>query len=230
MSGSQANGGLGFRGFQEPNTAGDSFNAAEFHIRAVLSRIDTATLVQVKAVTNAGDVSPVGFVDILPLVNQTDGAGNATLHGTISHCPYFRLQGGTNAIILDPQVGDIGIAVFASRDISSVTANKGQANPGSRRQFDMADGLYVGGLLNATPVQYVQFNADGITVVSPTKITLKAPAVEIDASSVFTVNAPQQNNSGAITAQGDVHGDGTSLHTHVHTGVQPGTGNTGAPA
>lgn len=35
--------------------------------------------------------------------------------------------------------------------------------------------------------------------------------------------------SGSITAQGDVIGDGTSLHTHTHSGVQPGSGTSGAP-
>jgi len=35
--------------------------------------------------------------------------------------------------------------------------------------------------------------------------------------------------SGTITAQGDVTGNGTSLHTHTHSGVTAGGGNTGAP-
>lgn len=35
--------------------------------------------------------------------------------------------------------------------------------------------------------------------------------------------------SGSVTATGNVTGQGTSLHTHTHSGVQPGGGNTGAP-
>ena len=45
-----------------------------------------------------------------PLVNMLDGAGDATEHGTIFGLHYTRLQGGANAIILDPQVDDIGWA------------------------------------------------------------------------------------------------------------------------
>jgi hypothetical protein len=152
----------------------------------------------------------------------------------------MRLQGGTNAVILDPKVDDIGIAVFASRDISSVIANKGPANPGSRRMHSMADGLYIGGVLNGTPEQYVQFSDAGITLSSPNAITLQAPAVTIDASAVviatdtLVVNATESvsvsaptvavngnlNVSGTMTA-GDIKQGGKSIgapHTHNLTG------------
>lgn len=214
MSGTPNNG-IGFRGFQQPETASSDINAQAFLVQSILSRIATATLVQVTAVTNAGSVSPVGFVDILPLVNQTDGAGNAVPHKGISHCPYFRLQGGANAVILDPQVGDIGIAVFASRDISSVMANKGQANPGSWRRFDMADGLYVGGVLNGTPSQIIQFSAEGITLTSPTAVTINAPTITLN---------------GNIASTGTLTNNGVDVGSpHRHTGVTPGTGDTGTP-
>jgi hypothetical protein len=182
-------------------------------VQSILSRIATATLVRVTAVTNAGGISPVGFVDILPLVNQTDGAGNAVPHKAISHCPYFRLQGGTNAVIIDPQVGDIGIAVFASRDISSVMANKGQANPGSWRRFDMADGLYVGGVLNGAPSQYVAFTASGISIVTPGNLTFQAANATLDASGNLTVKGDVTAGSGgadSVTLQGHKHGTGSA--------------------
>ena len=226
-------------------------DAHSFLIRQIIATVAGSAVVQVKAVTNAGGISPVGFVDVLPLVNQIDGNGNATPHGIIHHLPYVRIQGGTNAVILDPIVGDIGIAVFADRDISSVKATKAQANPGSRRQNDMADGVYFGGILNAVPKQYVAFAAGGITVVSPTKITIQAPSVEADASTQFTINSPlitlngllhqgTDTLGGAATIQGpvtvvttvaaaDVTGSGTSLHTHAHSGVTAGGGTSGPP-
>ena len=189
----------GFAGQQDPSDSNSPFNAQSFLVWSILARISTATLVQVKAVTNAGGVSPVGFVDVLPLVNQMDGAGNALPHGTIFTCPYFRLQGGANAVILDPQVGDVGIAIFPDRDISSVTANREaaiaghttgnadynpQANPGSWRRFDMSDALYIGGVLNDVPTQYVQFSEAGISVTSPTAINLAAPIVNVQAGTI----------------------------------------------
>lgn len=199
MSDVQSSGWLGAR---DQVAGADPYNAQAFLIWQILRSISGARLVKVMSVTNAGDVSPVGFVDVQPLVNQLDGWNNAVAHGTVYHLPYFRLQGGTNAVIIDPQVGDIGVAVIEDRDISSVKANKGQANPGSKRIFDLADGLYMGGFLNGKPVQYVQFSAAGINIVSPTKVTLQAPLVEVDASESFTVNSPQSGFSGMVIVQG----------------------------
>jgi len=193
---------LGYRGAADATSGGSPFNEQLFLIRQVLAEISTAKLVEVIAVTNAGDLSPVGFVDVRPLVNQLDGSDNAVPHGTVYNLPYFRLQGGTDAVILDPKQGDIGLAVIADRDISAVKSTKAQANPGSKRKFDAADGLYIGGFLNGVPQQYVRFSAAGIGIVSPTKITLTAPLVEIDASTSLTVNSPQSGFSGMVIVQG----------------------------
>lgn len=238
---------MGFPGLAKMGEGSGQYGALLFLVRSVLLKeLRTVDLVKVMSVTNDGGLAPVGFVDVLPLVDQVDGMGNATPHGVLHHLPYFRLQGGTDAVILDPKVGDIGIAAFASRDISSVKATKAQATPGSARSFDMADGLYFGGVLNGTPAQYVQFTAGGINVVSPSKVTITAPQVEADAAESFTVNSPviflngnlaQGNGStkypatlqGPLTVVNDVTAQGTSVHTHTHGGVQTGSGSTGAP-
>lgn len=171
------------------STQGD-YNTALFAIGAALSKMQTATLVQVQSCTNDGGVSPFGLVDVIPLVNQVDALGNPTPHITVFGLPYFRLQGGANAVIIDPQQGDIGIAVFASRDISKVKTTQAQANPGSARQYDFADGIYLGGVLNAAPTQYLQFNDDGITVVSPDALTLQSGGdTDVTASGAMHLNA-----------------------------------------
>lgn len=164
-------------------------------VQQAIGKLQTATLVKIEKCTSPGDLSPVGFVDVTPLVNQLDAAGNPTPHVTIFNVPYFRLQGGKNAVIIDPEPGDIGVAVFASRDITKVKATKAAANPGSFRQYSFADGLYLGGMLNAVPEQYAQFNADGIRVHSPVKIKLDAPDIQLVADTVeiqcqtFTMDA-----------------------------------------
>lgn len=237
----------GYAGLAQAGQGDSEFGALQFLISQALLRVSTATLVKVVSVTNAGGLSPVGFVDVQPLVNQLDGAGNAVPHGVLHRLPYFRLQGGTDAIILDPKVGDIGMAAFANRDISLVKASKAQNNPGSWRSHDMADGLYFGGLLNATPVQYVQFTAGGINVVSPSKVTVTAPNIELNASAQCALNSPrivlngtvQQGGgsfAGTSTWQGDMNTLGTLRNngkdvgsTHTHSGVQSGPANTGTP-
>jgi hypothetical protein len=177
-------------------------------------------LVRVVAVSNDGGVSPVGTVDVQPLVNQMSGDRKPTPHGTVYGVPYFRLQGGTDAVILDPKVGDIGMCAFASRDISAVKVAKAPANPGSFRMYDWADGLYFGGLLNGAPTQYVRFYAGGVDVVSRGVVTIQAPTVAVEGD--LTV-------SGTVVANGDVTGAGISLQTHLHSGVMAGGANSGPP-
>lgn len=227
-----------------------------FFVQQTLAKVQTVTLVKVEACTNNGGLSPVGFVDVTPLVNQIDGEGNPMPHETIYNVPYMRLQGGTNAIICDPAIGDIGLCGFASRDISKVKATKKKANPGSRRQFSYSDGLYIGGMLNGTPSQWIQFNSSGIKIHSPAAVILDAPDVQIQAQTVeingttsttittptFTVNGATVLNggisqtgggaatfSGSMTVTGDVTANGTSVHTHKHGGVTAGAAQTGTP-
>jgi hypothetical protein len=118
-------------------------------------------------VSNDGGVSPVGTVDVRPLVHQMAGNRTAVPHGVIYKIPYMRLQGGANAIILDPQVGDIGMCGFCSRDSSTVVATRKAALPASLRKYNWSDGLYIGGFLNAVPTQYIRFSDDGIGIVTP---------------------------------------------------------------
>jgi len=199
-------------GLAKPTTIWGEFNNIAFLVQQALLKMQTATLVRIESCTNNGGLEPVGFVDVTPLVNQIDGQGNSTPHATIYNIPYLRIQGGSSAIILDPKHGDIGVCVFASRDITKVKSTKGQANPGSWRQYNFSDGLYLGGMLNGTPEQYIQFNNTGVTITAP----------------LVTINANVQVN-GSIVATGDVTGQGTSLHTHKHGGVVEGVGISDVP-
>lgn len=157
-------------GFLNPWSTWGHFNEIAFAVQQLLSKIQTATLVKVVSCSNDGGVAPVGTVNVQPCVNQIDNQGNPQPHTIIFNVPYLRMFGGNsgNAIILDPEPGDIGVCVFASRDVSSVVSTEAPANPGSFRQFDFSDALYLGGMLNGgTPTQYVRFSSDGVEIVSP---------------------------------------------------------------
>lgn len=205
-------------GQQRPSSTWGDFNNSAFVIQQALAKLQTATLVRIEACSNAGTLSPVGFVDVTPLVNQLDAQGNPTPHVTVYNVPYFRMQGGANAVIIDPQKGDIGICIFASRDISKVKTTRKQANPGSFRQYSFSDGLYVGGVLNGTPAQFVQFTTEGIKLHSPAKITLDAPTVEIVATDVAITSTTLKHNGVNIGS------------THKHGGVTAGGAQTDFPA
>lgn len=238
----------GYYGTQRPNDSADDYNATLFVIRQLLNTRNHVAWVKVINVTSPGGLALAGTVDVQPLVNQLDGDMQPVAHGVVNDLPYLRMQGGANAVVMDPQPGDIGLCVFADRDSSSVQATRDVANPGSLRQADMADGVYLGGILNAVPTQYVMFNGDGVKVVSPTKIEMDAPEIDLVAPVIklqasdsvtittptFTVNGDTQFNgdahsSGTVTGDNDVVGGGKSLKGHKHGLVKTGTDQSGEP-
>jgi hypothetical protein len=207
-----------------------------FAIRQILARTATCTLVKVVACTNSGGVSPVGTVDVQPIINMVGGDGTTYEYGKLFKLPYSRLQGGANAVILDPQPGDIGLVSFVSRDISVAKSAAGRAQlqggaravpAGSLRQFDISDGVYLGGILNGAPSAYVRFSTSGIEVLSPTKVTIQAPTIELKGAVVQT--GGDVSMSATLTVATDVVGGGIHLKTHTHSGVTAGGGTSGPP-
>lgn len=196
-----------------PVTAqGSNFNAQTHLIQSMMAQMATATLGLVRSVAPGG-TGGASFVDIQPMVAQADGAGNVVPHGIIHNVPVFRLQAGGNAVVLDPAVGDIGIVVFASRDISAVKSTRAPAQPGSARRYDMADGLYIGGVLNGAATQYIQFVAGG--------------GINIVATGPVNINS---SGAVAITSSALTHNGVNISATHVHGGVQTGGSNTTGPS
>jgi hypothetical protein len=172
-----------YYGQTDPSTGQGNWNQQRFVIEQQMLQLNTSLPVRIMSVQASG-VSPVGFVSIQVLVDQVTGNDKTVPHGEIPNVPYFRLQGGTNAVIIDPVAGDIGMACFSSRDITAVKSARQAAPPGSRRSHDFSDAMYIGGFLNGTPTQYIQFTEGGIIVHSPTKVTIEAPEADVVADNV----------------------------------------------
>ena len=234
-------------GHARPEASNSDIGSLNFIISQVLLKIQTTTLVQVVSCTNDGGLSPVGFVDVQPMVHQLTGDMKTIPHGIIYNVPYFRLQGGSNAVIIDPQPGDIGMCGFCSRDISSVKKNKKPSAPPSLRRFDWSDGLYFGGVLNGTPSQFIRFHAGGIQMMSPGEISIIGSNISLvssgnvgiiasgavdSTSATFTASstAPAEfTGGGGINADGDIKSGSISLVDHLHSGVTAGGSDTGKP-
>lgn len=182
---------------EQPASSATDFTSLEFFVLQILRRVQTVTLVKVVAL-HGGGLAAAGTVDVLPLVNQVDGAGNSIPETTLYGRPYMRWQGGDNGIICDPQANDIGIMVFGSRDLSSVLAGRTQAPPPSGRIFNFSDGLYLGGLPNDAPTQYIQFltNDDG----DPNGIDIVSSGGDV------SVNGLTIDTSQNLTSTGEVKG------------------------
>lgn len=211
-----------FAGQQNFTDAIGQHNRISFLVEQTLAKTRTMQLVKIISSTNNGQISAPGFVNVQILVNQIDGAGNSTPHGTVFNIPVFRYQNGNSAIILDPQVGDVGWMAVADRDISSVKAGNGsQANPGSRRRFSLADGVYIGGLFGGKPSQYIVLNGNGIKIAD-----IYGNIIEMKSGSIAI--------TGNLTVTGSIisgfgGADQVNLQTHLHAGVQIGGGSTTAP-
>lgn len=191
------------QGTRRLKSSNSPFNALTFFAESFMSNnVNTAIVVKVTAVG-------INTVSAIPLVAQTDAQGNALPMTAIPELPFFRYQGGRAAVIVDPVVGDIGLAVFAQQDCSNVQVGTSETQPpASNRSFDMSDGFYFGGFINKEPTCIVRVNDDN--------------TITITASAGVAIN-------GDITVNGNLVANGISLTTHTHGGIEPGSGSTGAP-
>lgn len=187
-------------GQTDPTTGQGEWNKQRFLIQQQLANLNTSMPVKVLSVTGVG-VSPVGFVSLQILVDQVTGNDVTIPHGEIANVPYVRIQGGSNAVIIDPQVGDIGMALFCSRDISAVKNARQSAPPGSRRMYSFSDCAYLGGILNGAPTQYIQFTEGGILVHSTNGVSVGNTQSEVrrlvDERMLTLYNAHTHANSGS---------------------------------
>ena len=216
-------------------------NSMEFFIRSLISQVVSTSLpVVVTAVERKGEDAGAGYVTVKPLLQPRNNSGDGLEVTTIPKLPYFRLQHGKAAIICDPKVGDIGLAVVAKHDISNINGSTTPKVPATYRKFDPSDSFYIGGFWGKAPEVFIHLEDEGtITIKAPTKITIESPECEVNASTSFTVNSAQINLNGPIsgggsggadaTFTGDVNAKGISLTSHTHTGVQSGNSSTGAP-
>lgn len=170
-----------------------SFNEISYIVRAILTGRAHVVVVRVTAVNppeQGETLRSKGTVDVQPMVNQLDADGSPRAHGVINGLPWWTLQAGTSAVVLKPVVGDRGLCVVCDRDISSVKSTRENGNPGSYRQSSMADGVYLGGLLNDDPDQWIEMNDEGIVIHSPTLIKLEAPTIRLEAGELIAMVAP----------------------------------------
>lgn len=208
MSGSGAQGYFGQQGTFD---ASHIHSIIQFYIKQELGNTRTSVPVKVIAV-HGGGVGAPPTVDVQVMTKQSDGVGNTSSHSTIYGIPVARNQGGANAIINDPVVGDYGHMVVSDRDISSVKKNGGaESNPGSYRRHDLADGVYHAAILNTgNPSQYIQFTSGGVRIFDKngsTVIESKSDRIIVNpASSAITIYLGGDGSTGTYAVISTVSG------------------------
>lgn len=174
----------------------DSYQSLMFLINSVVNNVNTAELVKVIAVDESKKE-----IDVIPIVAKPDSEGQRIEPAPIYGIKYIEWQYGTNAIIATPVVNDIGLLVVCTKDVSSIESGL----VGSYRRYNLADGIYFGGLcgFNATPTQYIKFDENGIEITSPTAIAVNAPQATVTTTGDTTItaggNATITGNAIAIT-------------------------------
>jgi hypothetical protein len=188
------------QGVANYNAGTSPFNSLSFIVQqAIRQQVNTCIICKVVARDGA-------YVDVLPLVTGVSGKGEAIQPTTLYKLPYMRYHAGVAAVILDPVPGDIGLAVFASKDCSNVKAGTTEPQqPASFRGNSQANGFYIGGFLNKAPSVFIELTQGG--------------AVNITAPGGVNIN-------GSVTVSGDVVASGKSLVNHTHMGVH---GETSPP-
>jgi len=223
------------------DTATDA-NSQQFLMNQFLMGKSFITLAVVTSVNESGEI-----VSVKPMVEGFTGGGELIQNSVIHGVPVWRLQRGASAVIMPPIVGDIGMIAICDRDITAVKKTKQAALPGSNRTHSYSDAIYLGGVLNAEPSQYVKFANDGIDIVSPLVVQINGNTVLVNAEDKISLNSPiievngqltQGTGSfagnatfgGTITATGEITGNGIHLSTHKHGGVDRGSSDTDTPS
>lgn len=214
------------KGFANPYSSTSQFNANDFQIKQAIRKINTAFLACIESCTSQG-VEGSGHVSATPLTTQIDGLGNAIPATELLHLPFYRLQQGIGAVILDPVPGDIGVFVSCKSDISNIDKDtKAPQRPGSFREFDQSDSVMVGTIHTQAPQVYIHIKQDKtILIHAPQGLKIETDAdVEIVAKGNLTANvsgkaeliangsvsitSPQTTINGPLTVTGAIVGQG----------------------
>ena len=207
------------------NSGASEYNAISFLVeQAIKGMVNTAIPVRVDSCTKPGVGGAAGYVSATPLVMQRGADGKSLQPVSLPQLPYIRLSASTAAIVIDPQPGDVGFAVFAQQDISNLKA--GSSDPvqaGSFRTFDMSDGVFIPAILGVTPTTFVHLDPETgeITIKAPTKITIEAPAIELKGAlqmgnSTGSGTGDTMKITGNLDVTGSVKTDGNVTAGHFY--------------
>jgi len=188
------------------------------------------------------------------IVRQQDGTSKEIKMPLLLDCPVFFPGGGGVTLTFPIKPGDECLVIFASRCIDAWWQQGGIKGQAELRMHDLSDGFIFAGVrsqprafaVNTTSAQlrtddgaaYVELNptSKNINVLTPANVNVTAGGnANVTTSGEAVVTAPtiklvgNVEVTGNLSVSGTTIGNGVNLNTHVHTGVQPGGGNTGAP-
>jgi hypothetical protein len=142
--------------------------------------------------------------------------------------------GGDFFLTFPVKAGDECILLFSERAIDYWYQQGGTQSPSEYRLHDLSDGIAIVGL-NSQPHKLTSLQTSGAELRTrdrSTYIRLENGTVHIKGNVQLEGDLTQTGNTnvtGTVAVTQDVTANGTSLHTHKHSGVQAGGAQTGAP-
>lgn len=193
-------------------------------------------------------------VQVQPQIMMVNTADQTVERAQIASIPVFQISGGGCILNFNLKPGDLGWIKANDRDISLFLQSFKASGPNTFRQHKFSDAVFFPDVMRGYTIndedaenavlqtldgtQRVSIWPDQVKVTSNNKIIMDAPEIVLDAPlTTITGNLTMGDGTKTATFNGDmlvsgdvVAGAGTiSLTAHVHSGVQPGGGNTGAP-
>lgn len=188
--------------------------------------------------------------------NAPDGSTSSVKMPLLVDVPIMFQGGGGYSITLPIAKGDECLIIFADRCIDAWWQSGGVQAPMESRMHDLSDGFALVGVRSQPKVVpdistsnlhirsddgsvFIEVDKTGkVNITAPTSVTVDTPittftgnvkingTATVDGASTLTgaVSA-----GSTISASGNVTGAGISLNSHIHSGVMPGGGATGAP-
>ncbi|WP_242349264.1 hypothetical protein [Mucispirillum schaedleri] len=189
------------------------YNALNFIITSIIkSTVNTCYAVTVTKVDADNQK-----VTVKPLIVQIDADNNKIELSEIFEIPYFRYSAGRTAVKLDPVAGDIGVLIIFKSDSNNIkTGDNSQILPNTFLNYPLYSGIYIGGMLNNDPENYIEIKDDSITINANKKIVINCQTAEINADSEVNINSSKINlgENASLALINEKITDALNQHTH----------------
>jgi len=212
-------------------------------IEFALSNLHTATIAKVTGVQSK-------TISVQPVINRVYQGRSIALTEFVEVPPVF-MQGGGSHTAYPIAVGDYCLLILTERCFDRWYGGADFQSPAEFRMHDYSDGLAIVGvnpLASAITIpSVIQQTGDTNQDGDYTRQGSLVQQGDMEITGDFILNGDMQVNGnitcsgtisagnfsglggGTMTSTSDIKSKGISLTTHTHSGVEPGTGNTGGP-
>lgn len=167
--------------------------------------------------------------DVQPVLKRRYADGQEFDAPIISSVPVIWPRAGGASLTFPVNRGDFVMLVFADVDIDTWVQEGGVAAPDDPRQHSIMDAIAIPGLIPFNAAGMAENNTDVLLAFGGGKVRIKPNGnIDVEAQQV-NIDAGTVRVSGNLDVEGSISTGPINLTTHVHGGVQSGSGSTGTP-